>query len=185
MPVNSADQIRINTSLPIRVSLAISVLTVAFIALYYYATKDWKDTAVFAGASVAAAGGIMAAFYAARALAFQMQQQADATEAAKERASHDKKVAALQYASRWNDPQMLEARRICREMIEMDGKGVIDIETALQNGGDELRVVHMLNFLEEIAISVRHDVADADILRDIYGDAICAVWRCMGPWALQ
>jgi Domain of unknown function (DUF4760) len=80
---------------------------------------------------------------------------------------------------------MEQARKVCREILEMSGTGVKDIEGAMASGDRELRIIHMLNFLEEMAVAVEYMVADGAILRDVYGGAMVSVWRCLGQWALH
>ena len=182
---DSADQVNIRLSFPVRASIIVAFFTAALDFLYWYVTSSLKESLIFFGASAAAAGATLAAIYAARTLAFQIQQQAKTDRAMTSRMHHDRRVQAMGYAARWNEPHMEQARKVFREILEMSGSGVKEIDELLSSHDRELRVVHMLNVLEEVALSVQYKVSDAQVLQEIYGDAVIAVWRGMGQWAVH
>lgn len=179
-----ADQLRVNLSFSVRTSVLTIVAVIVFSGTYFAATRSIPDSIVFVGAATAAAGAILAAVYAARTMAFQIQQQAAAEAAFVSRRHQDRQLEALRYTARWNEPYMEQARKACREVLLMKGTGVKDITEALSSNDRELRVLHMMNFLEELAIAVQLDIADEAILKDVYRDAVVLVWGCMGQWAI-
>jgi hypothetical protein len=152
---------------------------------YYWITRSEREALVFFAAVAAAAGAVLTAVYAARAINLQTSQQITASAALADARLHSRRLEAMRYAARWNEPRMEQARKACREILQMDGRGVHDITEALTVEDRELRVVHMLNFLEEVAVAIERDVADPEVLRDVYRDAVVLVWRCMDQWAIK
>lgn len=185
MTVTNADLTEVKLSFPVRTSLLFALCALAADAAYWFITKSPNDTLVFSCATAAAVGGILAAIYAARTLNFQILQSTVATKNAAEALAYQRKVFSMQYASRWNEPHMEAARKACREVIELNGNGVEEIEKQLSANDRQLKAVHLLNFLEEIGTSIKCELADADILKETYRDAVVLVWRSMGNWALH
>jgi hypothetical protein len=185
MAQDEADQLRVNLSLSVRTSVLAVGVVLILSGAYYGVTRSPEKSLVFLGAAAASAGAILAAVYAARTMNFQIRQQAAAGAALASRRRQERQMEALRYTARWNEPHMVEARKACREVLLMNGSGVKDITESLSENDRELRALHMLNFLEELAVAIQHDVADEVIMKEMYRDAVVLVWGCMGQWAIS
>jgi hypothetical protein len=75
---------------------------------------------------------------------------------------------AAKFGERFADPRMFEVRKSCREIIESKSNPE-DVMHALQENKDkDIDVGNMLNFLEEITISVNLGRCDEEMVP----------WRC-------
>ena len=185
MSNNQADRLEFNLAFPLRASIVVGVAVLVLSGLYLWISESYKESFVFFAASVAAGSAILAALYAARAINFQVQQHEDANIDRDNALLNERQRQAMAYAARWNDPHMEQARMACRKVISLKGSGVEDVKRSMGEGDTEMKVIHMLNFMEEVSISAHHNISDADILKEYFRDVVVLVWRCMSEWAID
>src|SRR5262249_55318035 len=117
-------------------------------------------------------GQITASFYTARmlaaTLAIRQEDQGDA-----------RKRSAMQFGMRWNDPAMYHVRDILREVLDHQG-GHDQLITIIE--AKRTNVVHVLNFLEEIATAIGHEMSDAGLLHAQFGGVVTRTWTKTYPW---
>lgn len=160
---------------PITASLIAVILVGILCWIYWLTTSDWSKVAIFLAASSAAAGAVLSAFYAARAL--------DQTVAALERQEVDhRKAMAFQFTGKWNDPAMYYVRDAIRELFAGDHNSAAFKELLKAK---ETNVIHFLNFLEEVAIAIENDVADAQILKNAFAGVVVTAWTKLGAWTIE
>lgn len=171
---DSSDQIA-SVQIPVRASsIAISVVLV-LTAIFYYITQDFSQTIVFFAASVAAAGGVLSAFFAAKALDSTAEQLVH-------QAYENKQQAALSFVTRWNDPSMFELRDSLRVVMSHTPKSAELLAEARERETD---VTHFLNFLEEIAIAIECGIADSQVLKDAFCGTITGSWHALEDLATE
>jgi hypothetical protein len=163
---------------------------------YWYDTRDIPQTLIFFLAGSTAVGTVTAAFYTARVLAAtlakderdaEQEKAALAREEARERRAQELqelslKQAAFRYGERWNDASMYHARDTLREIALRDKSQdeLVDyIKKNLTN------VIHVLNFLEEIATACRHEVVKKELMRDQFDFVVVNTWEILFPWIKQ
>jgi hypothetical protein len=148
--------------------LGLTVITAA----YGYSTQSLKDTLVFFSVGAAAVGQITASFYTARMLGATLAIRRDDLD-------QQRKRSALQFGSRWNDADMYLVRDVLREVIDHAGSHE-DLIQIIE--GKRTHVIHVLNFLEEIAITKRSGLSDPDLLRTQFAGVVTAAWATTFPW---
>lgn len=180
MDTEVVDSIRV--SFPVRISVLVVIVTVAFDVLFFAFSGELKETLLFASASAAAAGTILAAFYAARVLAHQVIQNEAATIQCRDGLSHDRKRIAFEFTARWTAPHMQEARQTCRQIADLKGQSVSEVKKIIDTAEETSDVFHLLNFFEEMAMLIKYDVADGEVLRDNFSEPLRAIWLSLHLW---
>lgn len=168
---------------------AIATLALLGITWWYWSeTKSIKDTLVFFSIGAAAVGQITASFYTARVLSATLRKDdRDAHRAEQEEARYtawvalERKRASLKFGERWNDPGMFPARDALRLVHKHQGSSDDD-ELRKFIDSKETEVMHVINFIEEIGTACRHEVVDAEIMREQFDDIVVSTWRKLYPW---
>ena len=171
----SADALDLYVHFPMKVSVFVAVLTVLLSGMYYLDTRSTKETLVFFAASVAAAGAVLAAIYTARTLNLQLAASAAQREM-------DLRKFALTFAARWNESSMLETRKTCREVVNIKHKGLDEMIAAIGIGPTQDSVINLLNFFEEISISIDERVADERVLYDSFSEVCFQLSATLDGW---
>ena len=169
----SADALDIH--FPTKLSVIVAVFIVILSGLYFWDTRSVKDTLVFFAASVAAGSAVLAAIYTAKTLNLQL---AASTALRKQ----DLKRYALTFAARWNESSMLETRKTCREIVNIKHKGLDGLIAAIGTGPTQDSVIHLLNFFEEVSISIDEGVADERVLYDTFSEVCFQLSSTLDGW---
>lgn len=167
---------------------AIASLTLIAITYWYWReTQSVKDTLVFFSVGAAAVGQITASFYTARVLAATMRRddrdakRADAAEARFEaQRIAQMKRDSLRFGERWNDASMFRARDALRKVHRHHATSEEDLKKFVDE--QETDVMHVINFLEEIATACRLETVDPEIMRQQFDDIVVTTWRRLYPW---
>ena len=179
--------VRVRVQFPVTFSIITTLLVIALTWTFYYHTNGGlKETLVFFAAVVTAGGQITASFYTARALAATLKinqensvraSKTDIAEAAREVLVQRR--AALAYGRRYNDPSMYHVRDAFRSIVSHEGS-VDDLVRFAEEKATN--VIHILNFLEEIAFAIREGVADERLLRNQFQVVVVQGWLRLVPW---
>ena len=121
-------------------------IAILFVAIYYLLTSSPKDAAIFASASGAAAGTILAAFDLARVLSHQMLIDKKATNARSEALAQQRREFSLSLGSRWTDPHMQHSRATCRKVADLKVHSLQELKLALNTYKKQSNVLHLPNF---------------------------------------
>lgn len=179
----TADSLEIR--FPVKVSLIVAVVTAALSGLFFLYSGSNTEALIFFVATTAAAGAVLAAIYTARTLNLQLATAQSALLETVERKRTDAKKYAITLASRWNDPAMLETRSICRRAINLQDKSLLELRPIIESDETLDRVIHLLNFLEEVAISADEDVADDRLLDEFFAEIFFQVWTSLEVWIIH
>ena len=161
-----------------RVSFPVTCSVLGIIALglatsiYAYATASLKDTLVFFSVGAAAVGQVTASFYTAKMLGAALTSRRDDLE-------YRRKQTSMQFGTRWNDASMHLARDVFREVI--DHAGTHDELVSLIQS-KQTHVIHVLNFLEEIATTSKNGLGDPNLPRTQFSGVVAAAWTKTFPW---
>ena len=164
--------------LNIRITLTIGILSLIFATLMiasYLCNWVEKETLKFIVSTVATAGGITSAFYVAENL---------------KTTKTDKKVdRSISFISTWisptitipresfskirvatkQNPSISDHPKIIKDLIEQDDKLLQDTTT-------------ILNFLEEIAMCIKYDLADEETLRNYFQLIVTRIYQTFELW---
>lgn len=150
-----------NISIRVGIFTALAILILTFSILFFVFPKQ-HDTLTFLAIALTAAGTLGGTFYLAETIRDQSRQQRNAY--------------AFALMARWNSPDLFYARRSWMTVIETFQKtgkeggphGVNALLSRTPTNEEERHLVdnirHILNFLEEIAISVKSEHAAEDML---------------------
>ena len=141
----------------------------------------------------AAVAQITASFYTARILSATLAK--DERDAEQEKAALDRenaretreqklqelalKQAAFRYGERWNDASMYHARDTLREIALRDKSQTELVDYIKKN---LTNVIHVSNFLEEIATACRHEVVKKELMKDQFDFVVVNTWEILFPW---
>lgn len=185
MKERSVDRVDVKINFPISITISVVAIAAFLVFFYFTSTGSVEKTLLFSTAAFAAVGTILAAFYTARVLALNLEQDRNS------RAEHmllielEKKKNAMGYGARWTNPQMQSSRKTCREIANMKGKSLKQISEFLSDEEKKSDVFHLLNFFEEIATAVGCGVADEQTLKELYEEPYSAVWNSLHLWLEQ
>jgi len=178
----NVDIIRIKVAFPIKISLAVFLIALGLDVFYYWITGSLENTLIFAGATTAASGTVLAAFYSARILSLQLLQEINLKNELAKANSLKKKQNAMLLVSRWTDPHMQNSRKTCRDVANLKGHSLDKIKELIHSEEKKTHIFHLLNFLEEIAASVEHQIVDPEVIYEFYGEIVSTVWKSLDLW---
>jgi hypothetical protein len=162
------------------ISVGVSFLAAVGVAIltlmFYRGSKDTRDTLNFFVLAGALAGGVVSAFY--------LWAGVKTTIAQRHAAAAEQKIQfALQFLTRWNDPDMGKLRREWRELmaeIEAAPKGIVVL---IEHDMPKRTIVaDVLNFFEEMGYAARSDAADLATLRQSFHYLSLTYFRLTRPW---
>lgn len=182
MSKKPVDTVHIDISFPIQFSILIGIIAVVLVGCYLIFVKDVSKTLIFAAATAASTGAILAAFYTGRILVQSIEQDIYNREQLCDSIDFQRKVMALEYASKWNEPSMLKVRKACRKIVHLKEKGLNDVESFINSNGNIDDVIHLLNFLEEIAFASQENIADPRLLKEGFLGIVRMTWDTLGLW---
>jgi hypothetical protein len=174
----SADKVG-EVRFPVKASFIAAAVAVGLTIWYYVETKNTEKTLVFAAAVLAAAGAILAAFYAARAIGATLGVASASAKSQADDLAARKRQAALRYVERWNEASMFHVRDVVRGLFDTahDGEEFQKLLTEKRTN-----VINFLNFLEEIAIARESGDVDERILRDAFRGVVETAWQRLQHW---
>ena len=170
---------------PVGVGIGLVVLVAALTALYHFVPTPYQGTIVFFGAALAAAGAIAGGFYTGHILALYLRHEETVREEARRREEREQKEIAFRYGERWNDPAMYYSRKVCRDIIAKRKEPEGINEELLANDDARTNANHILNFLDELALSVREGRADAEIAKRQFGGLVNHVSQALSVYMEQ
>lgn len=180
------------------ISVRVGAASIAFstfaIILFGFNWVD-RDIIRFAVSTVAAAAGITSAFYVGEGIRRNLDYRKEDLDAKKadfdaQRAAR-KAERAMAYISAWTHPSFAEIRKAGREIrARLDkapkGKETQIIKQALDEDHNlEQDIVTILNFLEEIALSVESELVDEKIIRGYFSLIINRYCDVLGLWIAE
>jgi hypothetical protein len=187
---------RIQIQFPITFSALASVALIGITYWYWRLDGDLKSTLIFFLAGAAAVAQITASFYTACILSATLEK--DERDAEREKSALEReearekreqvrqelslKQAAFRFGERWNDASMYHARDTLREIALRDKSQAELLEYIKSN---LTSVIHVLNFLEEIATSCRHEVVHKELMRNQFDFVVVNTWEILFPWIKQ
>lgn len=153
-------------------TLAVAVLTLTF----WRGSQQTRDTLTFFVLAGALAGGGVSAFYVwAGVKTAILQRQATARE--------HKILFALDYLTRWNNPEMGDLHRNWRQLtgeIERNPGGIVAL---IKDDLDKrTTTVNIMNFFEEAGYSARSGLADLPTLKACLGALAVRSFKITRPW---
>jgi Domain of unknown function (DUF4760) len=170
-------------NLTVRIGIALTVAVFLATGLFWDANDNWRSIIIFFGAATLAAGQIAVAFYAARTL----RQAADVEE--KRLAvsiGHEKtlkETIGYEFASRWTDASMFHIRKAFQEVLE---KGMREKDKASdfidEDVGRRANVGNLLNFLENMALSVNSERCDDQVAKKLFCGIVINCWGVTNGW---
>ena len=179
---HSTDTFEVNFRFPLRISLAVFVIALGLNVSYFIVTGSIKETLIFVGATTAASGTILAAFYSAKVLSLQLGQNARSQDEYHASISLEKKENSIRYGVRWTDPNMQKPRETCRAIANLKGHSLEETKAALDTEDKKSDVFHLLNYFEEMAMTIKHEMSDEDILRELFSESLIAVGSSLQLW---
>jgi hypothetical protein len=164
----------ININLSVGILSTLALLVVALCLAYGFFPK-YRDTVTFVALALTAAATIGGTFYVAETI--------------REQAGERTRAAAFSFVERWNSPSLFYTRQSWHQITEAfqkkEGGGAEGVSKLLdEEGKSQLRhdVRHILNFLEEIAIAIRQDYADEEILKTFFIGVVIRAHEALSVW---
>lgn len=154
-----------------KLALVVALGLAAIVLSLHQTFSEYRSTIVL-GASVA---GAILALYGVLVAADNIYQR-----------NQEKRVAAaLRFAERWNDPNFADLKRQWRMLlVEREKiKPAEQVVELLENDVDKRSVVvDVLNFFEELAISVDSGLADEEMARRYFRTTAVQCFATWEPW---
>lgn len=157
-----------------------TIVVLALTGLYYFLVGDYEKTFLFFSAACAAGGTIVTAFYSARTLRLYISNESRIRERECAIDVQGMKERAMRYGERWNDPQMYHVREVCRSLLEARGKPQPELDALIES--KKTNVIHIFNFLEEVAFGLQQEVIDEEIVRLQFEGIIIGLWQTLDHW---
>lgn len=183
MEAKKPNDTMITVVFPVRAGWVVGLMIIALTVAYWFATKSFRETVLFLAASAAAGGAILGAFFSGRAVAVTTEAMERTREATLKLSQETKRVRALDVGRRWNDPNMFHVRDACRVLFDMEASKKAEILALAREKTTNL--IHMLNFLEEMAIQISADIADETILKEQFGGIVALSWARLEEWICE
>jgi Domain of unknown function (DUF4760) len=173
-PYKLGEIANVNVKVPVRIFGVLVVLVVGFTAGYCFLPGERTDLE-FLALAVTAAATIGGSFWVGESLRRGLEQQ--------------KKREAFALMARWNSPQLFHARSATHKVLETfkrpgGGDGAV---RALLNSDENvaMNARHVLNFLEELAIAVKVDHADEELLATAFAGLVLRSFRAYQSWIAE
>jgi len=182
MAHNDVDTLEISFRFPFRISIAVLLVALALDVVFYLVTGSIEKALIFIGATTAAAGTVLAAFYSAKVLSLQLRQNFRSRTEYLSSLELQRKENAIRYGARWTDPNMQKPRKTCREVANLKGHSLEQVRASLDTDEKMQDVFHLLNFFEEMAASIKHSTSDESILKSLFKESLTAVWKSLSLW---
>lgn len=158
-------------------TVVITVLMILFVK------ADIRDyVAIFTGGVVCTA-----LFYNAMNLKFSHDAARIKLEFDDNRLAHDKKIMAINICGEFHKPEMAKLAVQAKSLIkQFEGKKQDELVSFVESDVDaRTGIISVLNFFEKIALSIKFDVADENILRDFYKGVFAWYWHKLYPFIMH
>jgi hypothetical protein len=160
----------LRVNIPISVGLfgALALLVLAVTAAHVY-LPTYRESIVFFSLAVTAAGTIGGTFYLGASLRMAAVQQ--------------RQAASFSVMARWNSPELFHSRAVCYKILEAFRlHGANGVSQELSEEKTALNVRHVLNFFEEMAIVVKAQHVDEDLLGDAFAGLVIRAYNALSAW---
>lgn len=183
--------------IPVTVGVILGFVVVAIVLAYLLVPKAYEGVVILVAAALAAAGTLGNAYYVGRTLELTVQsenrilaRQEELNRQAAERHEQDARQARLERSSRfgerWNQPELFHSRKACRQVMDDAPKGADHIAKLLEEDLDmAMNIGHVLNFLEEMSISIREEWADEEFCRRLFEGIALKLFDATETWRQQ
>lgn len=190
-------KINVLAQIPITVGVILGFVVVAIVLAYLLVPKAYEDVVILVAAALAAAGTLGNAYYVGRTLELTVQsenrilaRQEELDRQAAERHEQDARHALLERSSRfgerWNQPELFYSRKACRQVMDDAPKGADYIAELLEEDLDmAMNIGHVLNFLEEMSISIREEWADEEFCQRLFEGIVLKLFDATETWRQQ
>jgi hypothetical protein len=159
-------------SLSVGIGIILAATVVGLTAAYLIVPLAYQGAVIFFGAGVATAAAIATAFYTARTL-----------QIAHVKHEREPQEVSARFAERWNDASMFHVRKACHEIIEMRNDERDKVKEKIEaDGTARSNIVHILNFLEELAVAVRTERADYTYSKRMFAGIVINVYHVAQHW---
>jgi hypothetical protein len=174
---------------PVTVSSVLAIAITLLTAAYLWLPPANQQLLLFFAACCAAAGQLAVALYTARILQLAMDTQVATAKAVTERENktEDRLLfdTAQRFGERWTDASMVHLRTQCQELIDNRDKPaeirkLLEANTAMQTN-----VGNMLNFLEQLALSVRERRCDEVFAKRLFCGIVTNMWHATESWVKE
>lgn len=167
---------KIDVSIPTRAFIIVGLSIAALTIFYFCVPTESQGTVIFFTVVLAAGSAILTAFYAAKALEISIH-------AHNNQITQNRKEAAMRFGERWNDPNMYHVREVCRNIFEKASEEDADLNKIIESR--KTNVIHILNFFEELAIAIKYDTLDTEIVINQFGGIMKSAWSILEPWIVE
>lgn len=184
---NQTDRPNVLFAIPrvtIGVGAALAALVILLTAAFWFLPEQYRGTVIFFGASLAAAGQIAAAFYAARTLQHSLTVESRRLDVEEKDAKRELEDAAYGYAARWTDASMFHIRKDSQDIIEMGMKELAGCTKYIEEDVNrKANIRNLLNFIEELAVAVHTERADEAVAKRLFCGIVLNIWNVCEEWA--
>lgn len=171
------------------IGIVLGVFVAACTIMYFLVPASYQQALLFFAAACAAAGQLAAAFYAARVLEFTSRSNLEVFQTSSRLRDEERlraqKICAQSFATRWNDATMFHARRHCQALIDEKGGQDHVISLIKSTPDNTTNVKHVLNFLEELAISIDSELCSDDVAKKFFGGIVVKIWHAVDFYVRQ
>ncbi|WP_374371730.1 DUF4760 domain-containing protein [Dongia sp.] len=182
----------VTVKFPITVTVLAGITLVVLTAMFHWLSGSAKETLVFFATGVAAVGVVVSAYYTGKTLNAMIGRNAEDAEIARRREEREKfsdlrasQLLAMRYGERWNDPAMFHVRNTLRSVMEFETHSNDELINFVSDASRRTNVIHVVNFLEEISVSIRHGLVDTDLVKAQFCGIVIATWPKLLPWISQ
>jgi len=176
---NSKSQQNARAALSFTVSITVGVLSTLLAGGLIFAFWMWptqRPLIAFTAACIGGAAAVTAATYAGRSLALSAQQQ-------REHLESSKRLGALKFVERWNNPGMHHVKLTARDVVREKRKTPeLDLEKELEDRTKSANVADVLNFFEEMAIAIQLGLIDEGTVRQFFRGIVVTYYDAFGGW---
>lgn len=162
----------------------IALTSSAFAIAIFIAMPEHRNTIIFACSVVAASATVASTFYIGRGLRLTIESE--------------EKTRTLEFIRRWNSSEYFYAKRHLRSILKPVENSPYKekfraVDTHLNNGPENLNeqsnrhnfhqnIVDILNFLEEICLSIESKFVDEEILKKYFKGILINNYDLLNPW---
>ena len=184
---------RLNVQIRVPIFIALAVLAVGLSLLDIFFFPHERDSVTFVALALTAVATIGGTFYLGETLRAQADlptaqavQQESRDEADK---AERRKKESFALIARWNSPELFHARKATARALQIfqdaasSGTGEKSVREFLDKSEDIAHNArHVLNFFEELALSVKLGQSDDEILAEAFAGLVLRSFRTYRAW---
>jgi hypothetical protein len=164
----------------VRISFSVSwgliglVIAASLLVFLFAVLPTRRDLLRFVLAVLATGGGVVGAYYVGRGLRLNAESQ--------------KTTRTFEFPTRWGDPTWVQTRASVIDLLKELQNKAEDERLALtekaiaEKPGLEADIRAILNFLEQVALSVNLGLVDVDIIDRLYRTMVVRTYGALAPW---